>query len=99
METKNYVVKNFKLFYDGIYKIEFKDEKMFVYLPINQICRLFEKEGYDIKSFDCEDWLGGIEFNKVEIIFQRFEDGGLITSEIGEDYQDNNIYFLEIEIE
>jgi hypothetical protein len=70
-------VKNFKLYYDGVYQIIFSDGKqIFAYLPLNVILRMLKIEELSNEDVDSimSSWQGygdnqELEFQKVTLVY------------------------------
>ena len=103
---KKIEISNFTLEYDGIYHLYFGDrlQMITVYLPIDQLFTIFQKEGY---NFEDAMKLGKerikIPFKKVVLLFnvvEKKEDDKLnyTTPEFSQVVINHNLTFFEFEI-
>jgi hypothetical protein len=99
----NIEVTNFNLTYDGIYRIQWDNHKLRVYLELNTILRMLEIEGMSFDHVDRElkDWKP-LHFQKVTMIFdgEKSKNGRWCfrTSDISENHVRPSLTFFEVDL-
>ena len=105
METNQIEIKDFTLYYDGIYRIQVSNKREIkACLTLDVILKMIQIEGYSIEDVIAisKDYKP-LQFNKVILINKGYEDNNgkisLLTSELAEPlYMDYQISLIDFSV-
>ena len=105
-ERKTIEINDFRLYYDGLYKIKFEYQnetyKFYIYLSPDMLYKIITNEKIENELLQEIDYTSNFEhhFTKTTLVFETFDEehNSLITSERADYLQDKGIYLIHCEI-
>lgn len=99
-------INTFKLFYDGLFLLEFEynNDKYYLkpYLTPEMLLKIIQKEGFDDSIQSLDFYSKGVTFTKTNLLFEVFDGHNnkirFLSSVEAEDYQEFGLYLINCKI-